>query len=237
MYIIIFTYQEVVKFSQFMARSFDNSWENIYLRNEQLNIYPFYDLISFYIKNFKSLKNFKTLEIGCGYGNNIEFMSKMKHDVYGIDASKTIIKKAKERFKNKDNVKLFCQDFSKLDFKSNFFDFILNRESLTCVSKKYAIESLKQCKKVLKKNGLMYSTFVSNMNTFNGITIKDDLTYKLAGNYSNVAQLRFYNIIEIQEIFQLNKFEIIELYHHSKIDYIKKPIDCLSYWTVIAKKR
>ena len=218
-------------------QTFDKNWEKIYSNNQQLNIYPFYDLISFYNYNFKKKYNLKVLEVGCGYGNNIEFMSKYNHEVFGIDASREVIDKAKLRFKEKKNVKLFVQDFTQIKFSQNSFDFILNRESISCVSKKNAIKAINQCKKVLKKNGLFYSTFVSNLNTFNGITKDNDLTYKLKGNYSNVEQIRFYNILEIQEIFSLNKFDIIELYLTSRKDFLKKPINDLSYWTVVAKKK
>lgn len=219
-----------------IQNSFDKSWEKIYSKNQQLNIYPFYDLISFYNKTFKNINSVDVLEIGCGYGNNIELMSKFDHTIYGIDASKEVINKAKNRFKNKKNVNLSKQNFTNLKFKNNSFNFILNRESLTCVSKSNAIKAIGECYRVLKKNGVFYSTFVSNINSFDGKTIKNDLTTELKKNYSTVNQIRFYNILELYEIYKINKFKITELFLTSKQDYINKPTDILSYWTVVAKK-
>jgi len=220
-----------------MKASFDKSWDRIYDKGLQLNKYPFLDFVTFYHyfkKNKKNKINF--LEIGCGFGNNLDFVAKFSDNIYGIDASKPVIKLAKKKFyENNININLFVQDFTNIKFKNNFFDFVLNREALTTVNYKNAFKAVKESSRVLKKNGFMYSTFVSNLNTYNGTEI-NDITINLKGNYSNVKSLRFYNIFEIRDIFEQNNFKIESLQLVQKTNFITKPIDTVSYWVVISKK-
>ena len=219
-----------------MNNSFDKNWEKIYEERNQLNEYPFQDFISFYHKTFSRKKNNKVLEIGCGYGNNLEFVSTFDHEIYGIDASKTVINLLIDKFKRKKvTCNLKVMDFTKLDFEKNYFDFILNREAVTCTSLENAHLCVKECYRTLKKGGLFYSTFLSNMNTFSG-TINKEISKNFKGNFETVKQIKFYNILELQELFIGNNFEIKELYLNSKTDYIKQPIDNISYWSIIVKK-
>tara|TARA_B100001287_G_C22654478_1_gene516951 strand:- start:748 stop:1404 length:657 start_codon:yes stop_codon:yes gene_type:complete len=218
-----------------MSYTFDKTWDKIYRNKEQLNIYPYSDFVSFYIKNFSKKKNINFLEIGCGFGNNLIVPSSLNHNVYGIDASKNVIELVKNRFMSNNKIKIFKQDFTNLKFKNNTFDFILNRESLTTTNYKNAKKAINQCYKKLKKNGLFYSTFVTNLNQFNGIKI-NDMHEKLKGNFQNVNKLRFYNIFEIKNIFEENFFKLEKVYLNQQIDYLDSPINTTSHWVVIAKK-
>ena len=42
-----------------MSYTFDKTWDKIYRNKEQLNIYPYSDFVSFYIKNFSKKKEYK----------------------------------------------------------------------------------------------------------------------------------------------------------------------------------
>ena len=86
-----------------MNESFDNKWNKIYDNGNQINEFPFSDLISFYYNNFKE-NSFKLniLEVGCGAGNNLEFLATLGHNVFGIDASEKIIEYTKKKFHKKN---------------------------------------------------------------------------------------------------------------------------------------
>lgn len=73
------------------------------------------------------VKPTKTLDIGCGNGNESIFLSKNGFDVTGIDLSKEAIKQAKQKLKlSGENVKFINGNF--LDFGENQkFGFILDR--------------------------------------------------------------------------------------------------------------
>ena len=75
-----------------MNDSFDNKWNKIYGDGKQINEFPFSDLISFFYNKFKeNSSKLNILEVGCGAGNNLEFIAKLGHNVFGIDASEKII--------------------------------------------------------------------------------------------------------------------------------------------------
>ena len=61
-------------------KSFDNSWEgNVYSKGNQLNRYPYTDLISYVYRLFgealRAGKVLRVLELGFGGGNNILFFA------------------------------------------------------------------------------------------------------------------------------------------------------------------
>ena len=133
-------------------KDFDTKWEKIYRNRRQLNKYPFTGVVSFFFKNFKNRKNLNILEVGCGTGNNLEFLAKLDHNIYGIDASSTAIKYAKKYFQNhKNNSDFKIGSFTNLPYKKNFFDLIINRAAITNVEFNKAILAFKQCKNVLKR--------------------------------------------------------------------------------------
>ncbi len=112
---------------------------------------------NFGIKNEKNdfLKNLSILDIGCGGGLISEPMARLGAEVTGIDASEKNIKIAtlhskqsnlKIRYLNKSPEKFY--EFEK-------FDIILNLEIVEHVNdvKLY----LNSCKKLLKKNGIMFT--------------------------------------------------------------------------------
>ena len=80
-----------------MDKSFDNTWNQVYTDGEQLNEFPFMDLVSFYFNHFKNnTTKLNILEVGCGAGNNLEFLANLGHNVFGIDASEKIIEYTKK---------------------------------------------------------------------------------------------------------------------------------------------
>ena len=147
-----------------MKKTFDSRWDDIYSKKQQLNLYPFNDLVSFYYKNYSSKKNNKVLEIGCGFGNNLIFISKMGHETFGFDASASVIKQTRIRFK-KENIKceLSVQDFTSTNYKSNYFNLVINREVLQHSDFNDALKGMIECNRVLKRKGILYSNFKSNL--------------------------------------------------------------------------
>ena len=75
------------------------NWNNIYSRKEQLNQYPFTDIISFCMKNFKigNKKVMYALDVGTGSGVHSYFLTKFGFKVHGIDGSKYAINYAKKK--------------------------------------------------------------------------------------------------------------------------------------------
>ena len=76
----------------------NSGWDKIFKDNEW-GKYPCEELIRFISRKFHVSKNrkiIKILEVGCGAGANIWFLSREGFDVYGVDGSKYALKKAQK---------------------------------------------------------------------------------------------------------------------------------------------
>lgn len=183
--------------------SFEQNWEdNIYSKNAHINSYPYGELVSIFFNSLKFMDSkkladkgsIKILELGCGSGNNLWFISELGFDTYGVDGSKTAceiaLKKSKER---NTKVKIECATFEKLPFENESIDIIIDRESTYCG----ILEDIKQwwseANRVLKKDGLVISFKFSedspDLHKIKSGVIKAD---KLENNtYTNISSGSF----------------------------------------------
>ena len=156
-------------------------WEtDIYSKGKQLNKYPYDSIVSFIFSNYGYLskeerKNINILEVGCGAGNNIWFLSEEGFNTYGIDISPSAIKFCNNNLKDKNlKATINIGTFSKLPYKDNFFDIIIDRLAISHDPEEIN-NTLMEVKRVLKPNGKFMSTMFST----------DDDGYKLRENIIN----------------------------------------------------
>ena len=91
-------------------------------------------------------KGEKVLEIGCGSGNQLLYLSKLGLDIYGIDASPYMISLARERLGNRCTLKTgMAED---LPFGDNEFDISLLINSLEFLDD--PVETLREAGRVTK---------------------------------------------------------------------------------------
>jgi len=110
-------------------------------------------ILSMMPKNF--IRNKNILDSGCGPGRYIDIIKSFNPKIiYGVDQGEKIINQNKARFKNK-NIFFKKNDFTKLPFKNNFFDFIISAGVLHH-SKTSLDKLMKEHQLKLKKNGYMF---------------------------------------------------------------------------------
>ena len=220
-----------------MINTFDKKWDKIYYNSKQLNLYPYSDLVSYYFKNFNKNKIIKVLEVGCGAANNLSLFTNNKNEVYGIDASPHAIKFARNLFKKrKKKINLSVCDFTKLPFKNNYFDLIINRAALCNTNIYNANIAMSECHRVLKKNGKFYSTFFSNYCTYTGTKIEKGFYKNFRTNFKNSGFIKFYNLSELKKLYKKNNIIIDELFLNNKINISNSSKNTISEWYVYAKK-
>jgi len=100
----------------------------------------------------------KTLDFGFGTGENLIFLAKEGHEVYGLEGSKEAVKIVNKKIYNtniKSKIKLLhFNNYKKLPFKKDFFDNIICLSVLSLLgNKKNVIELIKEFERVIKKNG------------------------------------------------------------------------------------
>ena len=214
--------------------SFDNAWEEqIYKKKQQINKYPFDWVVSNVVKHIdkKKIKKLKVVDLGCGTGNNLQFLYDMGfQEITGIDGSKSAINFAKKKFAKKKNIRLIQDDFTKVNFRKK--DFFLDRGSITHNKKKIIFNLLQDIYKSLNKGGYFFSSLFSKKHH----AYKNKKNNKYFMNEMNLksgVDASFFSEKEIKQMF--SKFTIISLAEEildNKLTKKKK-----SMWNVICKKK
>ena len=144
-------------------QNIEKSYHNKKYRQNQ-NVYDIYAANKSYYKHFYSLVNNisgkKVLDYGCGDGWFSFEMGKKSAEIWGIDISDELIKRAIAK-KNNSNifVQFMVMPCEKLCFQDNFFDIIVGSAILHHIDIEIA---LKEIKRVLKISGHAY--FIEPMN-------------------------------------------------------------------------
>ena len=214
--------------------SFDKNWEKlVYKKSLQINQYPFDWIVSSTFNRIKGFNKKKVLELGCGTGNNLRFFRDLNFkEIIGIDGSKTAIELARKNIKSK-KIKLILDDFSKINFKSNYFDLIVDRGSITHNSKREINQIFEKLYKFLKKDGLFFSRMFSSRHYGNHTKIKNK-SFKDEINSKEGLTTSFFNEHEIKKLF--SKFKIISLHLEENKSLIPDNRKNSAWWLIISKK-
>ncbi|MCR3760978.1 methyltransferase domain-containing protein [Clostridium felsineum] len=118
----------------------------------------------YYIETAKLIPQFREinlLDLGCGTGLEVDEIFKInnKVKVTGIDISKEMLEKIKEKHKDKlDRIKLIVDDYFKYDFGEEIFDVAVSVETLHHFTHEEKIKLYKKILKSLKNEGFYIET-------------------------------------------------------------------------------
>jgi ubiquinone/menaquinone biosynthesis C-methylase UbiE len=131
-------------------------WENFHA-SKDMDAFISKELLYFLYKNYYTReKGVKILDLGCGQGNALHYLSKQGFETYGIDYSKEALKKARKNCKDLD-VDIMEGDILKLPYADMYFDCIVDCVTLASLeSEKLIVSALKECYRVLNPNGLFF---------------------------------------------------------------------------------
>lgn len=135
-------------------------WDLVY-SNKGMASYPDNMLIRFVAKHYydaPNRKDIKFLDVGCGAGASTWYLAREGFSVAAIDSSVVAMERLRLRLeKEKLEAFMMCGDISRLEFKPDYFDAIIDISSL-CYLPQDKIEGLmKRLHTVLKPGGRFFS--------------------------------------------------------------------------------
>lgn len=217
-------------------------WEDIFVEKEW-GKYPPVSLIKFVASNFYHIanrNNIKILEIGCGPGANIWYMAREGFRVYGIDFSKTACSRLEERLK-KENLagqvgRILVGDYlDKIkEFPDNYFDAIVDVESLYCNSFTKSQSIISNCFKKLREGGLLFSqTFAENSYGFDSESVDYHEVIPTVGPSSNTGRCRFTTEEDINLLYVTDSSRVISI---EKQELHMYQSGTISEWIIVSEK-
>jgi len=114
--------------------------------------------------NLKNLKNCSGLDVGCGNGDLVAFLSEECRTITGIDISGSMIKIARKENK-KENANFLVSTSDELPFENNKFDFCLTVHTFHHLGDLEIMDkTIKEMKRVTKKSGIILVIDVNKVN-------------------------------------------------------------------------
>ena len=162
-------------------------------------IAPIYELIDLPLellifkkwrKEALSHLNGKILEVGVGTGRNMKYYPP-RCSVTGVDNSKGMLEKAKEKAKNLKNVTFILMDAESLGFSDHSFDYVVTTFVLCTISG--PVKALTEMRRVLKPSGEMIA--LEHMRSHNPIIARieeliDPILFSLLGDHTTRHTVR-----------------------------------------------
>lgn len=140
----------------------------------------------------------KILDIGCGSGEAVKYLTSKGLKVCGIDLSKNLLYEAR---RISPQSKFIQMDLRNLSFQNNSFDGIVSIGAHLHISKKDLPNALNECHRVLKSNG----TFYLSIKDGEGEIEKPDERYEGVKKFWS-----FFNPNEINNFLQDARFKVLE---------------------------
>jgi SAM-dependent methyltransferase len=147
--------------------TWDSRWDEIF-KTQPWGKYPGEELIRFVARNFYGVPDrarVQLLEVGCGPGANLWFCSREGFTVYGIDGSQHAVRLARQRLDSECpgwQGRIEAGDFSEIPYGDDFFDAVIDNESICHNDFESSCLIYREIARVLKPSGKLFiRTFAS----------------------------------------------------------------------------
>ena len=173
------------------------SWDKIYKNNKgNKNLWPSEIVVSTLTRLFKTKdkKNIKVLDFGCGWGNNLLFLKQNNYNFFGIENSKVAYNHCYQKYKNR----VLLNENNIIPFKNEFFDFVIDRQSIQHNSPDNVKILYDEINRVIKKKGMFLTEHLS-LNTKTNIIFTPFKLQLLKKRFVN-SKIIFFNKINLRSL-------------------------------------
>ncbi len=165
-------------------KRFWNGWSDNYSKERaQLYIDKSHEWL---LKKVGELKPKNVLEIGCGFGKNLKFLSEnlsYPTTLMGFDISESMVRKAKNNLNNQ--VILGCADINSLPFHDQSYDLIFTYAALMHVPEQNIRRAIQELRRVAKKYLIIIEETYWSIGNPQGSTFKPN-EYTFIYDYSKI---------------------------------------------------
>lgn len=204
----------------------ENHWEKLYssLNDRAMMKYPFsiiIELLNFYYKKYPGVlpSEINALELGCGGGANIKYLSEQGCNVYGIDISQTAIDYCIRSFNASGlHGEMSVASVDNLPFKDNFFHMVIDHGSLVCVNEDMYQKAIDEVHRVTVEGGVILLTPQSEISTKKIKLFNDDghASASFKDNNIYVNNIGLYGVIKILN----DRFKVVFLRRNDRVSYV-----------------
>jgi len=190
-------------------------WDEIFSKQGKIFHEPHPDMekISDLFKE-KGVK--RVLDLGCGTGRHIVYLSKKGFEVYGMDASPKALEMAKKwliEVNEKAELHLDRMEH-KFPFKDKYFDAVISIQVIHHNLMKDIIFTVEEIERILKSKGLIFITFPklsasSSKNNWKLNKIESGTYIPQSGKEKGLPH-HFFTLEEINQVF--SSFNLLEIY-------------------------
>jgi len=150
-----------------IVEHFDQLYQDHGMSSQRM--YPNESLIQFVANRYfripkSARKDIRILEVGCGSGANLWFLSKEEFDTYGVDSSQKGLELAELHLREKWNVvaNLCHGSFTELPYDDSYFDVVVDVVSLQHMILNDVPLALQEIHRVLRPKGVFFSYRLSD---------------------------------------------------------------------------
>ena len=206
-----------------------SEWDQIFTEKGKVFTEPHPD-IERIIKFFKEKGVRRVLDLGCGTGRHLIYLSKKGFEVFGLDASPKALE-ISEKWLNEEKEKAELQLHRiehEFPYENGFFDAIISIQVIHHNLMKDILFTINEIERILKSKGIIYITFPrlgggSKIDSWELKEIEKGTYIPQAGREKGLPH-HFFTIEEINEVFK--SFNLLEIYddrtNHRAILAIKK---------------
>jgi SAM-dependent methyltransferase len=220
------------------AVNFSKEWDQRYIENTHLSVWPWSDMVSLVRRHCGELRNAGVLELGCGAGANIPFFLSLGVRYHSVEGSPSMVKRLHERFPDLAG-RIVAGDFtSNLVFESEF-DLIVDRASLTHNSTQAIEAGLRLVRRALKPGGYFVGVdwFSTRYGEFRrGARDADEYTrgHYEDGPFAGTGRVHFADESHLRRLFA--GFELLILEEKVVRSVVPAGNDPFAAWNLVARR-